>query len=73
MSYSTSSSDRLAAVRAAINAILTGAQEYWVAGRKVVRADLKTLYSLERDLQDEVNSEADGPSMSSLGVQVEVR
>lgn len=73
MSYSTSSTDRLAAVRAAINAILTGAQEYWVAGRKVVRADLKTLYSLERYLQDEVTSEADGPSMSSLGVQVEVR
>lgn len=73
MSYSTSSTDRLAAVRTAINVILTGAQEYWVAGRKVVRADLKTLYSLERDLQDEVTSEADGPSMSSLGVQVEVR
>lgn len=73
MAYSSATSDRLTAVRNAINAILNGAQEYYVGTRRVRRADLKYLREMEKELQDEVTAESDGPSMSSLGVQVEVR
>lgn len=60
MAYSTSASDRLAAVRAAIDAILSGAQEYYVGSRRVRRADLRDLYKMEKELQAAVTREANG-------------
>jgi len=68
MAYSSSASDRLVAVRAAIDAALS-AQEYWLNGRKVRRADLQWLMQLETRLQWEV-ADGDGSMAPSL-IQVD--
>lgn len=51
----TSAEARLAAVRAAINAILSGAEEYSVGSRRVRRADLGTLFEQESMLMMQVD------------------
>lgn len=66
MAYGDSASDRLTAVRAAIAAILTGAQSYGIGGRNVSRANLAQLYEMERDLMFQV--EREGTPMVSVGM-----
>lgn len=58
-------SDRLAAVRAAIDRCLTS-QEYGTGNRKQVAARLDFLRQLERDLIEEVANTTGGDSMASL-------
>ena len=55
-SYTT----QLERVQDAIAAIESGAQEYWVAGRKLMRADLATLYAKEKWLRQMVERESRG-------------
>lgn len=69
MSYDSDASNRLAAVRTAINDCLT-AQDYSIAGRRKMMADLRALREIEKQLQNEVNAESDGDGMCSLGIQV---
>lgn len=68
---SDSASDRLAAVRSAINACLT-AQSYSVAGRMKAMAQLKELRAMEKELQEEVDR-PQGGGMCSLGMQTDPR
>lgn len=68
MAYDDSPENRLVAVRAAINRCLTS-QEYSIAGRRQVNAELRQLRELEKDLITEVNSASGGDSMCSLGIQ----
>jgi hypothetical protein len=72
MAYSGSASDRLNAVRQAIDACLSS-QQYTVRGRSQQMAQLRDLRQLEKDLMEEVNQEAGGSSMASLGIQVRPR
>jgi hypothetical protein len=65
---SRTTQERLDGVTAAIEAIEGGAQEYWIGGRKCVRGDLKTLYAQEIHLVQLLNTEAEGDSMTTLGV-----
>jgi hypothetical protein len=66
MAYTGSASDRLAAVRAAIQNALT-AQMTSVRGRQLQFAQLKDLRAMERELQQEVSdAETNGGVMSSL-------
>jgi hypothetical protein len=50
----------LALVRAAINAILSGAQDYQIGGQRVTKADLKTLYDREEVLRGRIGGETYG-------------
>lgn len=69
MAYtSDSASDRLAAVRVAINNCLTS-QQYTSRGRSQMMAQLRDLRELEKDLQQEV---ADGGQMCSLAQMMRV-
>lgn len=68
MAYtSDSATDRLAAVRSAIDRCLTS-QDYSIRGRRQVMAELSQLRDLERDLMEEVNLSSDG-QMVSLAIQ----
>lgn len=69
MSYSDSASDRLAAVRTAINNCLT-AQSYTARNRGKVMAQLRDLRQLEKELMQEVQHESSGGMMASLGLQM---
>ncbi len=70
MAYtSESATDRLAAVRAAIDKCLAS-QAYTVRGRNQQMAQLATLRDMEKELQQEVGAENDGGLMASLGLQV---
>ena len=66
MSYSDSVTDRLAAVRTAINKCLTS-QAYTIAGRNQQMALLSTLRQMEKELQDESANSSE--TMCSLGIQ----
>lgn len=69
MSYaSDSATDRLAAVRAAIDRCLTS-QAYSVGnnGRMQRMAELRDLRAMEKELIDEVSASSQGASMASLG------
>jgi ribosomal protein L20 len=72
MAYSGSASDRLNAVRAAIDACLTS-QQYTVRGRSQQMAQLRDLRQLEKELMEETNQEAQGSAMASLGLQIRPR
>jgi hypothetical protein len=72
MAYSGSASDRLTAVRAAIDACLTS-QQYTVRGRSQQMAQLRDLRQLEKELMEETNQEAQGGAMASLGLQIRPR
>lgn len=66
MAYTGSASDRLAAVRTAINNCLS-AQMTSVRGRQLQFAQLKDLRAMEKELQQEVSdAESNGGVMSSL-------
>ena len=67
MAYSGSASDRLTAVREAINRCLTS-QSYSIRGRQQVMAQLATLRAMEKDLQEEANIEANSSQMASLAI-----
>lgn len=68
MSYtSDSASDRLAAVRAAIDRCLTS-QSYSVRGRQQQAASLASLMALEEKLQQEVADSENGGTMASLAI-----
>lgn len=68
MAYTGSASDRLAAVRAAIDQIISGgAQTYSIRGRMVERARLRDLRQLETELQREANLESQG-QISGVGM-----
>lgn len=73
MAYSGSAADRLTSVRAAMEAVMSGAQEIETNGRVVKLPSLETLRKLEISLQEEVNQENAGGSMCSVGMQVQVR
>jgi hypothetical protein len=62
--YGSSASDRLLAVREAINTTLT-AQSYSAAGRSKSMASLGELRKLEKELMDEIGYSG---SMCSLGL-----
>ena len=64
--YGSSASDRLLAVREAINTTLT-AQSYSAAGRSKSMASLGELRKLEKELMDEASNAGNG-SMCSLGL-----
>lgn len=69
MAYtSDSASDRLAAVRSAIDRCLAS-QSYTARGRSQQMAQLATLRAMEIELQDEVQAASDGGSMASLAIQ----
>lgn len=53
----SSTQERLSKVDMAIDAVLTGGQEYQIGSRRLTRADLKQLYAMRNDLQAQVNSE----------------
>ena len=53
----TNISVRLQLVREAINDILIGGQNYSLGRRALTRADLDKLLKLERQLEDEIDSE----------------
>lgn len=53
----TTTRERLESVRDAIDAVLTGAQEYWLGDRRVSRADLGDLQVLETRLMNRVMRE----------------
>lgn len=59
MAYSGSASDRLTAVRAAIDKCLSS-QMYSVRGRQQQMAQLRDLRQIEKELQEEVNQESGG-------------
>lgn len=66
MAYGTSASDRLAAVRAAIEKVLHS-QEYYVGSRRNRYAELRDLQKLEERLMDEVAAESGtSPYMSVI-------
>lgn len=67
MAYGSSASDRLAAVRTAIDAALN-AQSYSIAGRAKSMANIRELREMEKELIEEV---ANSGGMCSLGIQVE--
>lgn len=67
MAYSGSASDRLTAVRSAIDRALTS-QAYTVRGRSQQNALIDKLFEQEAKLQEEVNQEAAGGNMSSLAI-----
>ena len=67
MAYSGSASDRLTAVRAAIESALIS-QAYTVRGRSQQNALIDKLFEKETKLQEEVNQEAAGGKMSSLAI-----
>lgn len=61
MAYSDNTlATRLAAVQAAIEAILTGAQSYSLGGRTLTRASLAELIKLEKRLEARIRSAARG-------------
>lgn len=62
---SDSPADRLQAVREAIARCLTS-QDYTIAGRRQVMAQLRDLRAMEKELQDEVNSNGGGGGMASV-------
>lgn len=62
---SDSASDRLSAVRDAIARCLTS-QDYTIAGRRQVMAQLRDLRQMEKELQQEVSQSLDGESMASV-------
>jgi len=64
MAYSSSASDRLAEVRAAIQRCLAS-QSYSIAGRSQSMGQLSTLRQMERELMEE-DSQPSG--MCSLGI-----
>jgi len=67
MAYtSESASDRLAAVRAAIDRCLTS-QEYGTGDRRQRMAELKTLREMESGLMQELNESTNSGNMASLG------
>ena len=69
MAYnSDSASDRLSAVRDAIQRCLAS-QSYTVRGRQQSMAQLRDLRAMEKELQEEVNAENNGGSMASLAIQ----
>ena len=67
MAYSGSASDRLTAVRTAIDNCLN-AQLYSVRGRQVQRAQLSQLRKLEKELMEEAQQESSLGVMASLGI-----
>jgi len=70
MAYSGTAAQRLTAVRAQIDAIITGgAQEYGIRGRMLRRANLLDLRKIEKELQREANLETQGQA-ASLGMIV---
>jgi len=56
----------LSEVEDAISALLTGALEYEIRGRRVKRADLDSLRRWRADLKQEIQYESDGGGMSSV-------
>jgi hypothetical protein len=72
MGYSGSATDRLAAVRAAIEQALE-AQKLSTTNGTVERALLVTLFAKEKELQNEAELESGGGSMCSLGFQTRPR
>jgi len=65
MAYGESATDRLAAVRAAIDRCLTSQEYQTAAGQRQRMAELATLRLMERDLQEEVAQQSG--SIVSLG------
>lgn len=49
--------EQLDSVNAAIRAIEGGAQEYWVAGQRVRRADINYLYAERKRLEAQLHHE----------------
>lgn len=52
--------EKLTQVQAAIDAIETGAQEYWIGDRRLTRADLDDLYRREERLEVKLSRENRG-------------
>lgn len=70
MAYTDDSpTTRLAAVRTAINSVLT-AQSMGTSSRQVTLASLAELRKMERELMEEVNQSNQSGSMSSVGAMV---
>lgn len=69
MAYSSSASDRLTAVRAAIDRCLAS-QAYTARGRSQQMANLRDLRQMEKELMEEANQESQSGAMASLGLQV---
>lgn len=67
MAYSSSASERLAEVRAAIQRTLTSQEYNTAGGQKQRMADLRVLREMEKELQSEAASEAGGGFFTSLG------
>ena len=67
MAYSSSASDRLAAVRAAIERTLTSQEYNTAGGQKQRMADLRVLREMEKDLQSEAATEAAGGGFLTVG------
>lgn len=57
---------RLTATRAAIDAIMTGAQSYTIAGRSVTRADLPSLQEHEEYLERKLAGASDATGSGIL-------
>lgn len=72
MAYSGTAQDRLDRVREAIENCLTSQSLSSTAGSQQM-ALLRDLRQMEKELEREVGMEANGGSMSSLGVQVSPR
>lgn len=66
-----SAAERLTEVRAAISKILVGGQSYQIGSRRMTRADMAELRRMEKDLESEVNAEADSGGLGR-GVAVSV-
>lgn len=66
MAYGDSAAASLAAINAAIAAILSGAQEYYIGSRRVRRADLRTLFDQQRVLEAAAARESGGVPMFSV-------
>jgi hypothetical protein len=70
MAYTSgSASDRLASVRAAIEGILTGSQQYQTGGVGVTKGSLATLLEMEKQLMMQVNAENNGSGWSVCRIE----
>ena len=63
MAIPTTNAERLAQVEAAIQAIETGAQEYWIGTRKVKRGDLAAMYAERERLIAAANRDTYGTTV----------
>lgn len=57
--------EQLTQINEAIAAIEIGGQEYQVGPTRLKRADLKTLYERQRELQTQIESQSTGTSLFS--------